>query len=230
MLHALDETDVLFNQTVNSIKIGKDGVQVRSEKTYESDSVVLAVPPKLWAKNIVFEPHLPADLMSTAIQTQTWMEDSIKIALTYEQAFWELENIPSTLFSNSGPITEFYDHSDHEGSKYALCGFINSSLKNLTPVERRQKVIKQLKKIFGAKAKAFTNYEECIWSKENNTFETSDTFLYPHQNNGNPIFRESYLDDKLFISSSEAASQFAGYMEGAVSSAYRIVERILKDK
>ncbi|MFT6795197.1 MAG: monoamine oxidase, partial [Maribacter sp.] len=55
-----------------------------------------------------------------------------------------------------------------------------------------------------------------------------ETFLYPHQNNGNPIFRESYFDDTLFISSSESATEFAGYMDGAVSSAYQIVKKITK--
>ncbi|MFT5735845.1 MAG: monoamine oxidase [Maribacter sp.] len=228
LLYKLDATDVLFNQSVTHIKIDKNAFEVRAEKTFESNAIVLAIPPKLWAKNIVFEPLLPADLMSVAMQTQTWMEDSIKIALTYDQPFWGQGNLPGTLFSNSGPISELYDHSNHQRSKYALCGFITSSLKNLTYADRRENVITQLKKVFGVRATAFTSYEECIWSKEKNTFEPSDTFLYPHQNNGNPIFSKSYLGKTLFISSSESAPEFAGYMDGAVSSAYRIVQKITK--
>jgi monoamine oxidase len=228
LLHKLDATDVLFNQSVNHIKINKNTVEVRTEKTFESNSVILAIPPKLWAKNIVFDPLLPADLMGVAIQTQTWMEDSIKIALTYDEPFWGQGNLPGTLFSNSGPITELYDHSNHKRSKYALCGFIASSLKNLTYTDRRENVITQLKKVFGVRATAFTSYEECVWSKEKNTFEPCDTFLYPHQNNGNPIFSKSYLDNTLFISSSESAPEFSGYMDGAVYSANRIVEKIIK--
>ncbi len=56
----------------------------------------------------------------------------------------------------------------------------------------------------------------------------SDTFLYPHQNNGNPIFNTSLFDDKLLISSSESALEFPGYMDGAVCSADSIAEKIIK--
>lgn len=228
LLQKLDETDILYNQKVDHIKINEKRVEVRSEKIFESNSVVLALPPKLWAKRIIFETNLPSDLIHVAVQTQTWMEDSIKIALTYDQPFWEQKNIPNTLFSNSGPITEFYDHSDQERSRYALCGFVSSSLKELSYTDRREQVLQQVEKIFGAKAKGFISYKECVWSKEKYTYEHSDSFLYPHQNNGNPIFREPYFDDKLFISSSESAAKFTGYMDGAVASAYRVSEQIKK--
>lgn len=226
LLHKLDEGDVLFNQSVKHIKINKNGVQVNTEKTFECNAVVLAVPPKLWAKNIVFDPHLPTGLMRTALQTQTWMEDSIKIALTYKQPFWGQGKLPGTLFSNPGPITELYDHSNPERSQYALCGFIDSSLKNLTYADRRERVMNQLKNVYGVKAEAFTSYEECIWSKEKHTFEASDFLLSPHQNNGNPIYNKPIFDDKLLISSTESASEFPGYMEGAVYSANTIAEKL----
>jgi monoamine oxidase len=228
LFQKLDKNDVLLNHSVTDIKFHNNSVQVIAKEAFEGNKVILAIPPKLWAKNILFEPHLPNNLMNVAKQTHTWMEDSIKIALTYNRPFWEQENISRTLFSNAGPITELYDHCNHKNSKYALCGFINSSFKDLTYKERRAIVINQLINVFGVKAEEFINYEECIWSKEENTFESSDTFLYPHQNNGNPIFSKSFFDDKLFISSSESASEFPGYMDGAVYSANEIVEKIMK--
>jgi len=228
LFQKLDKNDVLLNHSVTDIKFHNNSVQVIAKETFEGNRVILAIPPKLWAKNILFAPHLPNNLINVANQTHTWMEDSIKIALTYNQPFWEQENISRTLFSNAGPITELYDHCNHERSKYALCGFINSSFKDLTYSERRAIVINQIINVFGAKAKEFINYEECIWSKEENTFESSDTFLYPHQNNGNPVFSKSFFDDKLFISSSESASEYPGYMDGAVNSANVIVKKITK--
>ena len=222
----LDKNDVLLNQSVKEIIFHKNSVQVFTREVFEGNTVVLAIPPKLWAKKILFEPHLPNDLMNIAQQTQTWMEDSIKIALAYKRPFWQQENLSGTLFSNTGPITELYDHCNHKRSKYALCGFINSSFKNLSYAERRASVMNQLKNVFGVKAEAYIDYEECIWSKEKNTFEESDISLYPHQNNGNPIFAKSIFDDKLLISSSETASEFPGYMEGAVYSANVTAKKI----
>ncbi|MGK0379032.1 MAG: monoamine oxidase, partial [Patiriisocius sp.] len=132
LFQKLDKNDVLLNHSVTGINFHNNWVQVIAKEVFEGDMVVLAIPPKLWAKKIRFEPLLPSDLMNIAKQTHTWMEDSIKIALTYNHPFWEQDNIPRTLFSNAGPITELYDHCNHNKSKYALCGFINSSFKNVT--------------------------------------------------------------------------------------------------
>jgi monoamine oxidase len=228
LYQTLDANDVLLNQTVQEIKFHKKSVQVISKEVFEGDNVVLCIPPKLWSKKILFEPLLPNDLMNVAQHTQTWMEDSIKIALTYKQPFWQEENQSGTLFSNTGPITELYDHCNHARSKYALCGFINSSFKNLPDEERRARVIHQIKAVFGVKGEAFIDYEECLWSKEKNTFEESDGPLYPHQNNGNPIFNTSFFDDRLLISSAESASVSPGYMDGAVYSAEVTAKKIVK--
>ena len=230
LFQKLDKSDVLLNQTATDITFHNNSIQVTAKETFEGNAVILAIPPKLWAKRILFEPLLPNDLMKVAKQTHTWMEESIKVALTYNQPFWEQENIPRTLFSNAGPITELYDHCNHKRSKYALCGFINSSFKNLSYTERRALVINQITTVFGAMAEEFISYEECSWSQEENTFEASDVFLYPHQNNGNPIFSKTFFNDKLFISSSESASKFPGYMDGAVYSANVIVEKIKKSQ
>jgi monoamine oxidase len=223
----LDGKDVLLNQSVKQIKFHKNVLQVIAKELFEGDRVVLAIPPKLWAKRISFEPELPIDLMNIAQQTQTWMEDSIKVALTYKQPFWQKENLSGTLFSNTGPVTEFYDHCNLDRTKYALCGFINSSLRQLSAVERREHVMQQLKSVFGEQALDFMDYKECVWSQEANTFEASDQGHFPHQNNGHPIFRQSFFEDKLLIASAESAPQFPGYMDGAVQAADRVAQEII---
>lgn len=224
----LDKKDILLNQSVKEIRFNKDSVQVTADDVFKGSKVILSIPPKLWATKILFEPNLPSDLTNIALHTHTWMEDSIKIALTYNQAFWQQENLSGTLFSNTGPITEFYDHCNQERSTYALCGFINSAFKNLSDTERRTRVMDQIKNVFGEKAEAFNEYVECIWSKEKNTFVGSDTPLFPHQNNGNSVFNKTYVDGKLLISSAESASEFPGYMDGAVSIANGIAKKIIK--
>ena len=223
----LDKNDILLNQSVRDIKFKKNSVQVFTKEMFEGSAVVLAIAPKLWSKKILFTPQLPNNLMTIAKHTHTWMEDSIKVALIYKQPFWQYEKHSGTLFSNSGPITELYDHCNHERSKYALCGFINSSFKSLNYSERQSIVISQVKNVFGAKAEKFIDYKECIWSNEENTFEESDIPLYPHQNNGNAIFSNTFFDDRLFISSSESAPEFPGYMDGAVCAANAMAKKII---
>ena len=223
----LDDDEVLLNQTVTNISFKEDSVQVFADEILEATHVVLAIPPKLWATNISFEPKLPTDLLTVAEQTQTWMEDSIKIALTFDRPFWQDENKPGTFFSNVGPVTEFYDHCNAERTKFALCGFISTSFRNLSKEERKARVVAQLTAVFGEQVKSFLDYEECIWSQEEFTFQNSDNSLIPHQNNGNPIFVKTLFKSRLFISSSEAASESPGYMEGAVYSGMVTAEKLI---
>lgn len=227
LYQALDDEEVLLNQTVTRIIFQGDSVRVIANEMFEASHVVLAIPPKLWANRISFEPNLPDDLITIAEQTQTWMEDSIKVALTFKQPFWQEENQPASFFSNAGPITEFYDHSNVEKTKFALCGFMNSSFKNLSGDERKNLVLSQLQNVFGAKVQSFLDYEECVWSQEQFTFEQDQYSLLPHQNNGNPAFRKSFFDDRLIISSSESAKESPGYMEGAVNAGNLTAERLI---
>lgn len=228
LVQNLDSKDILLNQIVKQIIFKENSVIVKAEKDFEADRVVFALPPKLWANRIIFEPKLPENLMNIALKTHTWMEDSIKVALTFSRPFWEEQNLPRTLFSNSGPVTEFYDHCDFKNSKYALCGFINSSFKQFSFSDRQELVLNQLKNIFGNRVTEFLHYEECVWSEEYETFQDSKSPLFPHQNNGNPIFSNSLFDDRLIISSTESASQFPGYMEGAVLSAMTAAKKLIE--
>lgn len=222
----LNVEDVLLNQTVTKIEFRENSVQVTAEQIFTSSHVVLALPPKLWSKRIQFEPNLPSELLSTAVETHTWMEDSIKIALRFDKPFWKEHGQSGAFFSNSGPITEFYDHSNHQQTQYALCGFMSSSYKNLAKDDRKQKVLNQLQNVFGDDVLNYLDYQECIWSREQYTFESSETLLFPHQNNGHPIFRKNYFSNRLFISSAESAQQHPGYMDGAVTSGNSVAEKI----
>ena len=227
LYQTLDSEDIVLNQRVTKIIFHENSVQVLADETFEASHVVLAIPPKLWAKRILFEPNLPDYLITIAEQTQTWMEDSIKVALTFNQPFWQEENVPATFFSNAGPITEFYDHSNVERTKFALCGFMNSSFKNLSCDERKGLALSQLKSAFGKRVQSFLDYEECVWSQEQYTFDADQNSLIPHQNNGNPVFKKTYFNNRLLISSSESAGESTGYMEGAVDAGNRTAEKLI---
>lgn len=226
----LDTNDVLLNQTVTGIKFDKNSVVITANETYKASHVVLAIPPKLWSKKIQFEPSLPSNLSQIAQHTHTWMEDSIKVAVTYAEPFWRQEHLSGTLFSNTGPVTEFYDHCNHDSSTYALCGFVNSSFKHLDKINRQSKIMVQLKAVFGSKCEDFMDYKECIWSDEKHTFEASDIPLFPHQNNGNPVFSQSFYDDRLLISGAEAALEFPGYMDGAAHAANITASKLINNR
>jgi len=228
LFNLINHNNVFLNQAVTEISYDKNRFIIKANNVFTADQVVLAIPPKLWANRIKISPKLPDELISVAKETHTWMEESIKIGISYNSPFWVENGLSGTLFSNSGPIVEFYDHCNHERSRYALCGFMNPAYAQLSKSERENAVINQIKNVFGEKASEYLEYKECIWSEELFTYDSSENQLIPHQNNGHPIFRISHFDHKLYISSTEAALQFPGYMDGAVQVANSIAKRIIR--
>jgi len=219
----LGGNDVQLSTQVKQIIREQDGFLLKTElgEKIRASQVILALPPKIWIHQISFTPSLPEKLEQTAANTQTWMEDSIKAAVEFKEPFWRKNELPATIMSNFGPFTECYDHSNQEESRFALCGFLNSEFKSLDRAEREKLVFKQLSIILGEEVQNAISYHEYIWSDDELVKFPKGISMPPHQNNGQPIFREEYFGNRLIISGSESASTFPGYMDGAVEAGQR---------
>lgn len=230
LLNCFTSKEILFNEQVKQIHIEEEQVFIKTEnKTFSAEKVVFCIPPALLVKSIKFVPELPEVLMSEAKSTHTWMQESIKAGVVYREPFWKTKKI-STIISNRGPVIEYYDHSDSSESKYALCGFLHPDYANLERIEREERVIAQLKRLFGNEAGNYLKYEEVVWQNEKFTnANPGETFL-PHQNNGNSIFQKYLYEGKILISNSETSAIYGGYMEGAVHSANLTAKRIIEEE
>jgi monoamine oxidase len=221
LLHKIPAASVHLNEAAQSLQQTEDGVEVTTrKKVYQAEKVVSTLPPYLFTSTITVTPALPGNLLDIASQTHTWMGDSIKVGLRYVQPFWREGDAPGgTIFSNVGPVSEMYDHTNVEGSKYALKGFLNGAYYSLTREARRDLILTQLRKYYGDVVDTYTTYEEGVWRQEDMTFAPYTSHVLPHQNNGHPIFRDPYLKGRLLLAGSETADQYPGYMDGAVQSA-----------
>ncbi|MDX1587118.1 MAG: FAD-dependent oxidoreductase, partial [Balneolaceae bacterium] len=119
-------------------------------------------------------------------------------------------------------------HSAYDGSGYALKGFIRDAYHYVSAEERKRLVLEKLEKLYGDRALHYISYRETVWRHEPFTFAEYREPIIPHQNNGNTIFKQSFWDGKLLISGLETATDFPGYMDGAVQSANRSAEMIKK--
>ena len=222
-------TEALYlNHPVKRISFEDQLVRVETVSTiFEADKVIATVPPALLVDAIEFEPKLPADLVEVARTTHTWMQDSIKLALVYKEPFWKKKGFSGTVFSNVGPITEFYDHSDVTNSKYALCGFISGGFGSLPGSIRQAKVNQQLERTFGKAALDYLEYEEVNWANEPFTKNVKGLNNFPHQNNGHKVYQQSWFDHRFFLAGTETSSEFGGYMDGAVYAARHACKLLL---
>ena len=225
---SLDQDHILMDQAVREIEFSRDEVKIRAKDSFAAQKVILALPPRLWQETIRFTPELSQGVMQIAGETQTWMEDSIKVGVIYEEPFWRRNNQSGTLFSNVGPMTELYDHCNQEVSAHALCGFLNSQYRTLSPGERKKRVIQQLVSTFGNEASKVLDYLELDWSGEAHTSGTCSHPLFPHQNNGSEIYQNPRFDDRLFFAGTEVSPHHGGYMEGAVYISMQVFAKILR--
>jgi len=151
------------------------------------------------------------------------MGESIKFSMEYASAFWRENHYSGTVFSQASIIQEQHDHSSSDGLGFSLKGFLNGSNHTLTKEEREQKVVEQLVRMFGPDAENYLNYYEKVWRDQELTFSPYADLVMGHENNGHPEFKNPLYSSKLYISGSETAGLFPGYMDGAIAAAKSIV-------
>jgi monoamine oxidase len=232
LIHALakdvKDDELLLNQTVTSLNFENEKVSIQTNHhIFETDIIISTLPPALLVNNIQVKPSFEAAFVKIAKTTTTWMQDSIKVALVYATPFWKNRNLSGTIFSNVGPVTEFYDQSNVAHTRFALGGFVAGNMAQLSKPERKEYILQHLVKMFGVDASNYLSYEEVIWAEEPFTKSKlqDEVKVYPHQNNGHPIFNQSYFNHQLYLAGTETSPIFPGYMEGAVVAANNLVKQ-----
>lgn len=195
-------------------------------KEWNCKKLILALPPRVIQHTISFLPALPELLLQVMQHTQTWMSGSVKFAVEYARPFWREKGFSGSVFSQSGLAVEIYDHCNVENSRFALKGFLNGSALNYTQEERKQKVLQQLGHYFGAEAMEAISYHDRIWN-DSSVSVSDEAFLPPHHNNGHAVYKQGYLNGKLYFAGTETSSLYGGYMDGAVISAKNLVTQLL---
>lgn len=211
------DAELLLNQKAITIKEDINELKVETKNTvFSADIIISTIPPQLLVNSIDFSKKLNKELIQIANSTHTWMKDSIKFAVVYKTPFWKEKGLSGVGFSNVGPFTELYDHSNFENKHFALMGFLNGNLSNETKEYREEKVANQLNVFFGNEGKNYLSYEEKVWTQDEFLTTKDNSFLVPHFNNGNQIYQQEFLKGKFTIGGSETSPSYGGYMEGAI--------------
>jgi monoamine oxidase len=195
-------------------------------RSYIGAKVAICVPPAIAASSILFIPNIASEIQQTMKQTQTWMAESIKFAIQYPCAFWRESGFSGTVFSQTGPITEAYDHNNNTDSQFVIKGFLHGSLARMSMHDREKLVVAQLVRLLGEEAKHQYQYADWVWRDDPYVFTPYPSFQIPHQHAGHAIYQEMYWNNTLFFASSETATSYGGYMEGAVVAAQKWAIRL----
>ncbi|WP_298961373.1 FAD-dependent oxidoreductase [uncultured Roseibium sp.] len=193
--------------------------------------VVLALPPRLAAEQIAFTPPLPEAAVSAMSGIATWMAGQAKAVAVYDDPFWRKSGLSGDAMSRLGPMVEVHDASPEERGPYALFGFIG-----VAPDDRRDEkllrkaVIAQLVRLFGPDAAAPKTLLIKDWAFDPLTATALDLQpQYSHPRYGLPEAMTDLWDDRLLFGGTEVASQFGGYLEGALEASKNVVHKILRE-
>ncbi len=136
--------------------------------------------------------------------------------------------------SKQGPLAVGYDRSDMDNKFYAIVAFCaGAGVKSwgaLTEAQRRQEAVEQLARLFKypAAASELAHYRDHDWTKE----EFSEGCYFSYMRPSAIIrFKDALaapVHGRVFYAGTETAREWIGYIEGALESAERVADEVIK--
>lgn len=221
---ALPTGTIQLSEAVQECNFSEDMWQiVTSETTLSASHLIAAVPPRVALASIEWKGALSPALRITLNRTPTWMATQAKFIAHYEQPFWRQNGLAGDAFSRVGPLVEVHDASADDDHGFALFGFLGVPSLQRTSLGQElltQACLRQLVTLFGEPALSplATALED--WSTQPYTCTENDQLQSPqHPECDLTPFASELKAHNLAFSSTEVASQDAGYLEGALVAA-----------
>ena len=198
--------------------------------TWRAEQVLLALPPRLAATRIEFEPPLPPELARAWLATPTWMAPHAKYVAIYDTPFWREQGLSGAAQSSHGPMVEIHDVS-MPGGHAALFGFLGvpARVRRGVPDDvLRAHCRAQLGRLFGERAATPLADALKDWAADPLTATDDDQDAAGHHAAAPPIRPASGpWSACLGGIGSEWSREFPGYLAGAVDAAARGVRECL---
>ena len=226
----LPDAALCLRHRLQALRRVGEGVQASAQtpdgpRTAAFDAAVLAVPPRLAAHTLQFEPALPDALAAALRTTTTWMSPSAKAAVTYDRPFWREHGLAGRVRSAVGPVHDWHDAVGPDGAA-ALVGFMHppgpESPTPQAPKARRQALVQQLVHCFGEAAAEPTGVVTADWRHDAATTPPAGPKSGQHTPpTPSPRLQQPHWDGQLQFAAAETAADHPGYLDGAIQAGRR---------
>lgn len=213
-------------QTHVDLQLSRQQAGVDQLHRVQARRIVLALPPRLIAQHIRFQPELADDSRQALQQVSTWMAREAKAFARFDRPFWLEQGQSGSAFvtHSQAVLREIWDASDASGA--ALAGFCAMAPGTRGQFDRSLPLLasSQFAQLFGPAAHA-DHVVISDWSKEPlscSDLDLKDPHTSPPQ--ADPLLRRPHWSGRLFFGGTETARQAAGHMEGALESAARLFD------
>lgn len=221
-----------LGQPVRAVEWSAAGVQARSDThRWTARRLVLALPPALCGR-IRFDPLLP--LSRERLHQRVPMAATVKLLYAYDRPFWREQGLSgeAVCADPRGPITVAFDNSTPAGAggQAGLVAFVvgrsAAEWDSQPPAARQAAALDQLAAWFGPAARAPVAMIEKDWGLEEWVRGCpiglpSPGALLRH----GPALRAPI--GPLHFAGTESATEWTGFMEGALQAAERVTGEVL---
>jgi monoamine oxidase len=222
-------SSLVLNAPALAIEQDGDGVTVRTVAgTYRGRGATVAVPPLL-AGRIRYSPELPAK--RDQLTARMPMGSVIKYIAVYDRAFWREAGFSGEAFSDTGPTVTTFDDSSPDGSHPALVTFSDGEVARVwserSAEERKTAVLGELVRFFGQPAGQPIAFVEKNWLEDPWTRGCYVGVMGP----GTMTAYGSALREpcgRIHWAGTETATEWMGYIEGAIQSGHRAADEVRK--
>ncbi|WP_040775406.1 flavin monoamine oxidase family protein [Nocardia pneumoniae] len=212
---------------VTSIRQQADGVRVGGAfGAVHAEHVIVAVPPAI-AGRIAYDPPLPA--ARDQLTQRVPMGSVLKSFAVYERPFWREEGLTGQSLNPHDPVPVSFDATRPGGPGVLgalVPGRAAQRLTALPASERRAMIVGSLVRAFGHAARDPIEWHEKIWADDPHTRGGYGAYFPP----GVLTTLGSALRQPvgaIHWAGSETATEWSGYIEGAIRSGERAAAEVL---
>ncbi|HEY5251832.1 MAG TPA: flavin monoamine oxidase family protein [Acidimicrobiales bacterium] len=228
---------VLLSSPVTAVAYDDDGVVAtvaahRPEGdpepiTIRARRLIVAMPPALSVR-LQWTPPLPGRRDQLCMRAP--MGSMTKIHAVYERPFWREDGLNGQVVSDEGAVRVTFDDSPADASHGVLLGFVAGdecrALDGCTPAERGAAAVSDFTRYFGPQAAHPVEVVEQHWPAEPYTRGGPVAVFSPGLLTGfGPALRDPI--GPVHWAGTETATQWCGYIDGALSSGVRAAGEVL---
>ena len=191
--------------------------------------VIAAIPPRLLASTVTFDPPCDDGMLQRWRQTPTWMAPHAKFFAIYDRPFWREAGLSGTAQTMVGPMPEIHDATSASGAA-ALFGFVGVGAEARRAMGAEQLTaacVGQLVRLFGSEASMPRATLLKDWAADPLTATAADQVATRHPASEPIEWVTGAWQPRLMLAGSETSPSEAGYLVGAVTAAERAADTVI---
>ncbi len=218
-----------LSEPVHTVELVRDDevVVTTPRRAYRANRAIVALPPAL-TERIDFEPLLPQ--RHSALHSRMSMGSVIKVWVAFERPYWREAGLNGMLFSDEAPFSPAFDVSPPGQGLGIISGFFdgNAAIEWSAKSEKAREscVLETIERFLGKPDCRMVDYVENDWTRERWSRGCYGAYAPPGTLTQ---FGECLRDPvgPLHWAGTETATEWTGYIEGAIESGERAAKEAI---